>query len=62
MLQITAKFTLLMAHILYIENPDGNAARTSAVLTVSDAPGWTTAAGSLGTFPAGTVATVTCFW
>ena len=52
--QITVKFTLPVdgTYLLYIENPDGNAVQTSAVLTVSDAPAWQTAAGSLGSFPA----------
>ena len=36
-----------------IENPDGNAVQTGAVLTVSDAPAWVTAAGTLGTFGSG---------
>ncbi len=37
---ITAKFTLPVdgTYKLYIENPDGNAVQTNAVLTVSDAP------------------------
>jgi len=50
--QITAKFTLPVdgTYKLYIENPDGNAVQTNAVLTVSDAPAWVTAAGSLGSF------------
>ena len=53
--QITAKFTLPVdgTYKLYIENPDGNAVQTNAVLTVSDAPAWQTSAGSLGTFSAG---------
>jgi len=53
--QITVKFTLPVdgTYLLYIENPDGNAIQTSAVLTVSDAPAWQTAAGSLGSFGAG---------
>ena len=53
--QITVKFTLPVdgTYLLYIENPDGNAIQTSAVLTVSDAPAWVTSAGSLGTFAAG---------
>jgi hypothetical protein len=53
--QITVKFTLPVdgTYLLYIENPDGNAVQTSAVLTVSDAPAWTTSAGSLGSFAAG---------
>jgi hypothetical protein len=60
--QITVKFTLPVdgTYLLYIENPDGNAVQTSAVLTVSDEPSWTTAAGSLGTFSAGAnVGTIT---
>jgi hypothetical protein len=58
---ITAKFTLPVdgTYLLYIENPDGNAVQTSAVLTVSDAPGWTTAAGSLGSFAGGDTISVT---
>ena len=52
---ITAKFTLPVdgTYKLYIENPDGNAVQTGAVLTVSDVPAWVTAAGSLGSFAAG---------
>ena len=58
---IAAKFTLPVdgTYLLYIENPDGNAVQTSAVLTVSDAPGWTTAAGSLGSFAGGASISVT---
>ena len=58
---ISAKFTLPVdgTYLLYIENPDGNAVQTSAVLTVSDAPGWTTAAGSLGSFSGGSSISVT---
>ena len=58
---IAAKFTLPVdgTYLLYIENPDGNAVQTSAVLTVSDAPGWTTAAGSLGSFAGGSSISVT---
>ena len=43
---ITAKFTITVdgTYKLYIENPDGNAVQTGAVLTVSDAPAWQTAA------------------
>ena len=45
-----------------IENPDGNAGRsTSNIITASTAPSWTTAAGSLGTIAgdfSGTVTTV----
>ena len=61
---ITANFTLPTdgTYFIRVENNDGNAARSSsALLTVSDAPGWTTAAGSLGTIAgnfSGTVATV----
>ena len=60
--QITAKFTLAVdgTYKLYIENPDGNAVQTNAVLTVSDAPAWQTAAGSLGEFgPGDTISTIT---
>jgi len=61
---ITANFTLPVDGVYYIriENNDGNAVRSSsALLTVSDAPAWTTSAGSLGTIAgnfSGTVATV----
>ena len=51
--QIVATFTLPVdgTYFLRIENNDGNAVRSgTALLTVSDAPAWTTAAGSLGTF------------
>ena len=53
--QITVKFTLPVdgTYKLYIENPDGNAVQTAAVLTVSDVPAWVTAAGSLGEFSGG---------
>ena len=53
---ITVKFTLPVdgTYKLYIENPDGNAVQTGAVLTVSDAPAWVTGAGSLGSFSSGT--------
>ena len=58
---IAAKFTIGTdgTYLLYIENPDGNAVQTSAVLTVSDAPAWVTAAGSLGTFGGGETISVT---
>jgi len=49
---ITANFTLPVdgTYFIRIENNDGLAVRSgSALLTVSDAPGWTTSAGSLGT-------------
>ena len=54
---ITANFTLPVdgTYFIRVENNDGNAVRSSsALLTVSDAPAWTTAAGSLGTNAAGT--------
>lgn len=53
---ISAAFTIATdgTYFLRIENPDGNAVRSStALLTVSDAPAWTTAAGSLGSNAAG---------
>ena len=58
---ITAKFTISVdaSYKLYIENPDGNAVQTGAILTVSDAPAWTTAAGSLGSFSGGDTISVT---
>ena len=41
-------------YYIRIENNDGNAVRSStALLTVSDAPAWTTSAGSLGSFAGG---------
>ena len=49
---VSATFTLPVdgTYYLRVENPDGNAVRSSsALLTVSDAPAWVTAAGSLGT-------------
>jgi len=60
---ITANFTLPVDGVYFIrvENNDGNAVRSGAILTVSDAPTWTTGAGSLGTIQggfSGTVATV----
>ena len=53
---ITANFTLPVdgTYFLRVENSDGLAARSaSALLTVSDAPAWTTAAGSLGSVSSG---------
>ena len=52
---ITAKFTITVdgTYKLFIENGDGNAVLSGTVLTVSDAPAWTTAAGSLGSNAAG---------
>ena len=49
---VTANFTLPVdgTYFLRLENNDGIACRSgSALLTVSDAPAWTTSAGSLGT-------------
>ena len=53
---IVATFTLPVdgTYFIRIENNDGNAVRSSsALLTVSDAPAWTTSAGSLGSFSGG---------
>jgi len=53
---IVANFTLATdgTYFIRVENNDGLAVRTgSALLTVSDAPAWTTAAGSLGSNAAG---------
>ena len=53
---LTANFTLTTDGTYYIrvENPDGIAVRSStALLTVSDAPTWSTAAGSLGSVAQG---------
>ena len=61
---LTCNFTLPVDGTYYIriENNDGLAVRSStALLTVSDAPTWTTASGTLGTIAgdfSGTVATV----
>jgi len=61
---ITATFTLTTdgTYFIRVENNSGDAVRSSsALLTVSDAPTWTTASGSLGTIAgdfSGTVATV----
>ena len=49
---ITATFTLPVdgTYFVRVENPDGVAVRTAtAALTVSDAPAWVTASGTLGT-------------
>ena len=62
---ITAKFTISVdgTYLLYVENPDGNAVQvaqgSAQVLTVSDAPAWTTSAGSLGSNAAGTLVSYT---
>ena len=53
---IVANFTLATdgTYFIRVENNDGNAVRSSsALLTVSDAPAWTTSAGSLGANAAG---------
>ena len=53
---VSAAFTITTdaTYYLRLENPDGNAVRSStALLTVSDAPTWSTAAGSLGSMAAG---------
>ena len=61
---LTATITLSVdaQYRMRIENPDGNAVISNAnILTVSDAPTWSTAAGTLGTIAgdfSGTVATV----
>ena len=59
--QIVATFTLPVdsTYFLRVENNDGNAVRSgSALLTVSDVPAWTTAAGSIYT-GGSTVSTIT---
>ena len=53
---IVANFTIATdaTYFIRVENNDGNAVRSSsALLTVSDAPSWTTSAGSLGSNAAG---------
>ena len=53
---IAAQFTLATdgTYFIRVENNDGNAVRSSsAILNVSDAPAWTTSAGSLGSFAGG---------
>ena len=51
---ITATVSLTAGtYKFYIENPDGNAVLTTQTLTVSVGPSWTTNAGSLGSFDAG---------
>ena len=54
--QLTCKFTISLdgVYFYFIQNPDGEAGISgSTALTVSDLPAWQTAAGSLGTFAAG---------
>jgi len=61
-LTVTITLSVDATYKIRIENPDGNAVISSTnILTVSDAPTWTTAAGTLGTFAgdfSGTLATV----
>jgi hypothetical protein len=61
-LTVQATLTVDAQYKIRIENPDGNSVLSSTnILTVSDAPTWTTASGSLGTFAgdfSGTLATV----
>ena len=59
---ISAQFTLATdgTYFIRVENPDGLAGRSSsALLTVSDAPTWSTAAGSLGSMAEGDAANFT---
>jgi len=59
---ITAQFTLATdgTYFIRVENPDGLAGRSAtALLTVSDAPTWSTAAGSLGSMAAGSAGSFT---
>ena len=61
---ITANFTLTVdaSYKIRVENPDGNATLSGTnILTVSDAPTWSTSAGSLGSIAgnfSGTVSTL----
>ena len=61
-LTVTITLSVDATYKIRIENPDGNAVISSTnILTVSDAPTWTTSAGTLGTFAgdfSGTLATV----
>jgi hypothetical protein len=60
--QLTINATLAVDgnYKIRIENPDGNAVLSStALLTVSDAPTWSTSAGSLGSIAAGSSASFT---
>jgi hypothetical protein len=59
---LVTNFTLPVdgTYFIRVENPDGNAVRSgTALLTVSDAPAWQTAAGSLGTNAAGSTVSYT---
>jgi hypothetical protein len=59
-LTINATLTVDGTYFIRIENPNGLAVRSStALLTVSDAPTWSTAAGSLGSIAAGSSASFT---
>ena len=60
-LTVQATLTVDAQYKIRIENPNGLAVLSGTILTVSDAPTWTTAAGDLGTFAgdfSGTLATV----
>ena len=58
--QIKAKFTIAVNgdYKLYIENPDGNATLSTQLLAVSTGVAFSTAAGSLGSFAAGSTISV----
>lgn len=59
---ITAAFTITTdgSYFIRVENNNGLAGRSAtALLTVSDAPTWTTTAGTLGTFAQGSAISVT---
>jgi hypothetical protein len=59
---ISANFTITIdgTYFVRVENNDGNAVRSAnALLTVSDAPVWSTSAGTLGTFSGGGSVSVT---
>jgi hypothetical protein len=59
-LTINATLTVDGTYFIRVENPDGLAVRSStALLTVSDAPTWSTSAGSLGSIAAGSSASFT---
>jgi hypothetical protein len=59
-LTINATLTVDGTYFIRIENPNGLAVRSStALLTVSDAPTWSTAAGSLGSVAAGSAGSFT---
>jgi hypothetical protein len=59
-LTINATLTVDGTYFIRIENPNGLAVRSStALLTVSDAPTWSTASGSLGSIAAGSAGSFT---